>query len=97
VKNVEQPAVEELRPGYRRSDFDTLIRGKCVERLRERSNIVVIDPRVAEFFPNPEAVNAALRSLAEIAQRSQRPGPPQAPRRLTRRTRFDCAMIGRRR
>lgn len=79
MKKVEQPAVEELRPEYRRSDFDTLIRGKCVERLRERSNVVVIDPRVAEFFPNPEAVNAALRSLAEIAS-ARRARPLAAPR-----------------
>lgn len=85
MKNVEQPAVEELRPEYRRSDFDTLIRGKCVERLRERSNIVVIDPRVAEFFPNPEAVNAALRSLAEIAKRAPRSAARSAPVRRKRR------------
>jgi hypothetical protein len=73
MKKVKQPAVADLRAEYRRSDFGALTRGKYVQRLRERSNVVVIDPRVAEFFPNPEAVNAALLSLAEIAKRAPRP------------------------
>lgn len=78
-KKIKRPAAAELRPEYRRSDFDTLVRGKYVERLRERSNVVVIDPRVVEFFPNPESVNAALRTLAQFAVR--------APRSATRSTR----------
>ena len=72
MRKAKQPAVAELRPEYRRSDFGPLVRGKYGERLRERSNVVVIDPRVAEFFPNPESVNAALLSLAEIARRAPR-------------------------
>lgn len=72
MRKVKQPAVAELRPEYRRSDFGAVVRGKYVERLRERSNVVVIDPRVTEYFPNPESVNAALLSLAEIARRAPR-------------------------
>jgi hypothetical protein len=76
MKRDKRPGVEELRAEYRRSDFGSVVRGKYVDRLRERSNVVVIDPRVTEFFPSPAAVNAALLSLAEIAQRATR-----APRR----------------
>jgi hypothetical protein len=62
--------VDELRPEYKRSDFGALVRGKYVERLRTSSNVVVIDPDVADLFPNAVSVNAALRSLAEIAKRA---------------------------
>jgi len=47
-----------------------LVRGKYIERLQASSNVVVIDPAVADMFPNAGAVNAALRSLAEIAKRA---------------------------
>jgi len=73
MKSVKQAAVAELRAEYSRSDFGALTRGKYVQRLRVRSNVVVIDPRVAAFFPNPETVNAALLSLAAIAKRAPRP------------------------
>jgi hypothetical protein len=51
-------------------DFSGGIRGKYVERLKQGSNIVVLAPDVAALFPNSESVNAALRTLAEVAQRS---------------------------
>jgi hypothetical protein len=64
---------DELRPEYRRSDFPQgLVRGKYAERLRESSNIVVLDPEVARAFPNQEAVNSALLSLIRIAEKTAR-------------------------
>jgi hypothetical protein len=68
----------ELRPEYQRSDFPVLVRGKYVERLRTSSNVVVLEPEVAGLFPNAAAVNAALRSLAEIARRAG--SPPRGSR-----------------
>jgi hypothetical protein len=70
MKKARTRAADELRPEYRRSDFRALVRGKYVERLQASSNVVVIDPEVSDLFPNAAAVNAALRSLAEIAKRS---------------------------
>jgi len=64
--------VDELRPTYKRSDFGLLVRGKYLDRLRQKSNVVVLDPRVAELFPNADSVNSALLSLAEVAKRSAR-------------------------
>ena len=52
------------------SDFGVLVRGKYTARLQASSNVVLLDPDVAELFPNAAAVNAALRSLAEIARRA---------------------------
>jgi hypothetical protein len=56
----------ELRSEYKRSDFGVLERGKYAERLRESSNVVVLDPEIADLFPNAASVNTALRALAEI-------------------------------
>ena len=70
MRKAKMPAVDELRSEYTRSDFGALVRGKYIERLRTSSNVVVIDADVADVFPNAAAVNAALRSLAEIAKRA---------------------------
>ena len=70
MKNAKKLATDEVRSEYQRSDFGTLVRGKYVARLRARSNVVVLDPEIAKLFPNSAAVNAALRSLTEIAKRA---------------------------
>ena len=53
-------------------DFKDGIKGKYVNRYEERTNVVVIDPDVAEFFPDHDSVNEALRSLTVIIKRQQR-------------------------
>ena len=63
-------APDELRSEYRREDFGPMVRGKYAARLRESSNIVVLDPEIAEAFPNTKAVNDALRGLLELARTS---------------------------
>jgi hypothetical protein len=70
MRKAKTVAADELRPEYKRSDFGALVRGKYSDRLRTSSNVVVIAPEVADLFPNEAAVNAALRSLAEIAKRA---------------------------
>jgi hypothetical protein len=61
---------DELRPEHSGSDFTSLVRGKYTRRLQDKSNVVVLEPEIAEIFPNGAAVNAALRALAEIAKRT---------------------------
>jgi len=41
-------------------------------RIRASSNIVVLDPEIAQAFPNAQAVNDALRGLLELAKTSAR-------------------------
>ena len=65
----------DLRPEYKISDFPKLVRGKYAGQLRQRSNVIILDPELADLFPNSEAVNAALRSLSEIARRAQSRSP----------------------
>ncbi len=62
---------DELRPEYKRTDFPGgLVRGKYAKRLKASSNVIVLMPEVAEAFPNEEAVNNALLSLINIAQKT---------------------------
>ena len=63
---------DDLRAEYRREDFGPMVRGKYAARLKEASNIVVLDPEIAEAFPNTKAVNDALRGLLELAKTSTR-------------------------
>jgi hypothetical protein len=51
-------------------DFSNGVRGKYAERYAKGTNIVVLAPDVATAFPDSESVNAALRALVTIAQRS---------------------------
>jgi hypothetical protein len=51
-------------------DFSQGARGKYAKRYAEGTNVVVLSPDVAEFFPDSDAVNSALRVLVEIARRS---------------------------
>jgi hypothetical protein len=69
MKKAKKPA-DELRPEYKRSDFGAMVRGKYIDRLRENSNVVVLDPELAQVFPNGASVNDALRALAQIAKRA---------------------------
>jgi hypothetical protein len=55
----------EMKEEY---DFSKGVRGKYAARYAEGSNIVVLDPDVAEMFPDSESVNKALRAIAEIAR-----------------------------
>jgi hypothetical protein len=73
MKKVKQTDTGELGPEYTLEDFPGgLVRGKYASRLRKSSNIVVLRPEVAEVFPNEEAVNKALLSLIDVAQKTTR-------------------------
>jgi hypothetical protein len=50
-------------------DFSQGVRGKYAQRYSEGTNLVALSPDVAEFFPDSEAVNTALRALIEIARK----------------------------
>jgi hypothetical protein len=70
MKKKTKKLADDLRPEYKRSDFDKLVRGKYVDRLRKSSNVIVLDPEVARVSPNGASVNDALRALAQIAERT---------------------------
>jgi len=50
-------------------DFRGGVRGKYAKRYAEGTNVVVLDPDVAEYFPDHESVNESLRSLVSIIKK----------------------------
>ncbi len=53
-------------------DFSKGFQGKYAKRYAEGTNVIVIEPDVAKFFPDHDSVNQALRSLAEIIKRRKK-------------------------
>jgi hypothetical protein len=51
---------EDVLPEY---DLSGGVRGKYVDRYRQGTNVVLLDPDVAAKFPDSKAVNDALRGL----------------------------------
>jgi hypothetical protein len=49
-------------------DFSGGVRGKYTTRFARGSQVVVLDPDVAEVFSDSESVNRALRALVGIIQ-----------------------------
>ena len=53
-------------------DFSQGEVGKYAKQYAEGTNIVLLDPDVAKVFPNSDAVNQALRAIAQIIQQRSR-------------------------
>jgi hypothetical protein len=68
-------AREKNHQMLREYDFSQGVRGKYARRYAQGSNVVVLEPDVAKVFPNAEAVNTSLRSLAEIIRRRKSLAP----------------------
>jgi len=56
---------DELRPEY---DFSGGVRGKHYEAYRKGTNVVFLDPDVAQVFKDSASVNQALRLLLKLAK-----------------------------
>ncbi|MBI4478688.1 MAG: hypothetical protein HY651_01585 [Acidobacteria bacterium] len=68
--NPKQEPEEMLRE----YDFSGGVRGKYASRFAKDTIMVVLDPDVAEVFPNPNSVNKALRALSHIIRdRTRKP------------------------
>ncbi len=66
--------VDTMRPEY---DFSGAVRGVTARRYAQGSNVVLLDPDVAEIFPNARAVNDALRTIAKRPRAARRSKPRQ--------------------
>ncbi len=56
---------DEMRPEY---DFSGGVRGKYYEAYQQSTNVIVLDPDVAEVFRDSASVNEALRLLTKLAK-----------------------------
>ncbi len=62
---------DDMREEY---DFSQGARGRYARPYAEGSNVVVLDPDVAEAFPDSKAVNDALRTIVDGAKRAKSGG-----------------------
>ncbi len=62
---------DEMLPEYDFSKMKGGVIGKYVERYRTGTNVVLLDPDVAQAFPTSDSVNEALRLLIQISQRQK--------------------------
>jgi len=68
-KAAKAKPADEMLDEY---DFSNGVRGKYAKRYAEGTNVVLLAPDVAEFFPDADSVNAALRALVSVARKSVR-------------------------
>jgi hypothetical protein len=62
----------ELKDQYDLSKMTILPKGRFSPEHRAGKNIVVLEPDVAQVFPDDEAVNKALRSLIKLTPTKDR-------------------------
>jgi len=69
-----------MRPEYDFASMKGGVRGKHYEQYRKGTNVVLLEPDVAEAFPTEAAVNEALRGMlgtSRVVRRSAG-GPSRA-------------------
>lgn len=64
----------DMRAEYDLSAMKGAVRGKYYERYREGTNVVLLEPDVAEAFPTENAVNEALRGVLSTTRAVRRIG-----------------------
>jgi len=67
-KTEKRERRDELRREYDLSKLKGGVRGKYIARYRAGTNLVLLSPDVAEYFPDEQSVNTALRTLIHMAK-----------------------------
>ena len=63
MKKTNQLRIDDMRPEYDFANMKGGVRGKYARRARAGTNIVLIEPEVADAFPTEQAVNEALKGV----------------------------------
>ena len=64
----------DMKPKYDFSSMKGGVRGKHLQEYRNGTNVVLLQPDVAEAFPTEDAVNEALRSILNTARAVRKAG-----------------------
>jgi hypothetical protein len=73
-KPIERRSRDDMRPEYDFASMSGGIRGKHYQEYRKGSNVVLLQPDVAEAFPSEEAVNEALRGVLKTTRAVRQTG-----------------------
>lgn len=69
-RQLGQHDEDTMRPEY---DFSKAVRGATAVRYGQGTNVVLLDPDVAQIFPDTRAVNEALRTFVRLTRKTSRP------------------------
>ena len=68
---------DDLRPQYDLGELlKTGVQGKYADRYREKTNLILLAPDVAEAFPTADAVNETLRLVLQLTKLRSKSGKP---------------------
>ena len=67
MKKAASRKRDELRKEYNLKALKGGVRAKYYRRYQGGTNLVLLDPDVADAFPDAKAVNEALRVLVNVA------------------------------
>lgn len=85
-KATSRKRTDELRPEYDLSKLGGGVRGKYYEKAITGTNLILIEPELAEVFPSSESVNRALRALMDTAAAAVGHRRNRPPNKRLRRT-----------
>jgi hypothetical protein len=88
MKKAKRKPTDDMLSEYDFASMKGGVRGKYVKKYRAGTNLVLLDPEVAEAFPTDAAVNQALRAVLSISQAVR---PANKTLHRTRRTRQKTA------
>lgn len=66
-KPLTKKPADDLRPEYDLSTLKGGVRGKYLNQAEAGTNLMLIEPDLAEVFPDADSVNRALRLLVDAA------------------------------
>ena len=72
-KNSAKRGAGDLRTEYDLSRLKGGVRGKYYAAATAGANLVLLDPDVAEAFPDGASANTALRLLQDVAAKASKP------------------------
>lgn len=73
-KTTERRNNNGLRPEYDFASMRGGVRGKYYAQFKKGTNVVLLEPDVAEAFPTEDAVNEALRGVLHTTRAVRRNG-----------------------
>jgi len=68
MKKANRKSANDMRPEYDFASMKGGVRGKYAKRYRAGTNLVLLDPELAEAFPTEAAVNNALRAFLKVTE-----------------------------
>ncbi len=80
MKKRKRASADDLLPEYDFSSMTGGVRGKYAARLKQGSNLILLEPDVASAFPTDAAANEALRAVlkaSEVVMRQRANKPMQ--------------------